>query len=165
MREIETSQLVNTIAGQRFLLYAFLQLSYSIGSIWNLPVIKILRVEIDNEGNPMYFTTYEEWLKYVRTSDLEEIVLPEVKTLELEKVLKDLNWEYKLEIKHNLTPVDPEVIIIYLNDCSLVKRAEYIVLAFTLINGVGKEIVPVCGEFTMEKYKDHLFQQLYWLSK
>ncbi|BCU68794.1 hypothetical protein [Stygiolobus caldivivus] len=35
----------------------------------------------------MYFTTYEEWLRYVRTSGLEEIALPEVKTLELEKVL------------------------------------------------------------------------------
>lgn len=165
MREIESSQLVNTIVRQRPLFYAFLQPYYSIGNIWNLPVIRILRVETDNEGNPMYFTTYEEWLRYVRTSDLEEIVLPEVKTLELEKVLKDLKWEYRLEIIHNLTPVDPEAIIIYLNDCSLVKRAEYVVLALTLINGVGKEIIPVCGEFTMEKYKEHLFQQLYWLSK
>jgi len=47
----------------------------------------------------------------------------------------------------------------------LVKRVEYVVLSLTLINGLGEEIIPVCGEFTMDKYKEHLSQQLYWLSK
>ncbi|MFP3203485.1 MAG: hypothetical protein RXR43_15110, partial [Sulfolobus sp.] len=79
--------------------------------------------------------------------------------------MKDLGWEYKIEIKHNLTPVDRETKILYLSDCRLVKRVEYVILSLTLINGLGEEIIPVCGEFTMDKYKEHLLQQLYWLSK
>lgn len=98
----------------------------------------------------------------MRDSDLEEIVLPDVKSLDLEEVMKDLGWEYKIEIKHNLTPVDRETKILYLSDCRLVKRVEYVVLSLTLINGLGEEIIPVCGEFTMDKYKEHLLQQLYW---
>jgi hypothetical protein len=125
----------------------------------------VLRIDYDNEGNPIYFTTFDDWLKYVRDSDLEEIVLPDVKSLDLEEVMKDLGWEYKIEIKHNLTPVDRETKILYLSDCRLVKRVEYVVLSLTLINGLGEEIIPVCGEFTMDKYKEHLLQQLYWLSK
>jgi hypothetical protein len=125
----------------------------------------VLRIDYDNEGNPIYFTTFDDWLKYVRDSDLEGIVLPDVKSLELEEVMKDLGWEYKIEIKHNLTSVDRETKILYLSDCRLVKRVEYVVLSLTLINGLGEEIIPVCGEFTMDKYKEHLLQQLYWLSK
>jgi hypothetical protein len=125
----------------------------------------VLRIDYDNEGNPIYFTTFDDWLKYVRDSDLEEIVLPDVKSLDLEEVMKDLGWEYKIEIKQNLTPVDRETKILYLSDCRLVKRVEYVVLSLTLINGLGEEIIPVCGEFTMDKYKEHLLQQLYWLSK
>jgi hypothetical protein len=117
----------------------------------------VLRIDYDNEGNPIYFTTFDDWLKYVRDSDLEEIVLPDVKSLDLEEVMKDLGWEYKIEIKHNLTPVDQETKILYLSDCRLVKRVEYVVLSLTLINGLGEEIIPVCGEFTMDKYKEHLY--------
>ena len=163
MREIEslrsTTEILNNIL---LMATTYLQSSYPISSVY-APPFRVLR--IDNEGNPIYFTTFDDWLKYVRDSDLEEIVLPDVKSLDLEEVMKDLGWEYKIEIKHNLTPVDRETKILYLSDCRLVKRVEYVVLSLTLINGLGEEIIPVCGEFTMDKYKEHLLQQLYWLSK
>ncbi|WP_236609059.1 hypothetical protein [Saccharolobus islandicus] len=165
MREIEslrsTTEILNNIL---LMTTTYLQSLYPISSLY-APPFRVLRIEYDNEGNPIYFTTYGDWLKYVRDSNLEETVLPDVNSLDLEEVMKDLGWEYKIEIKHNLTPVDQEAKIIYLSDCSLVKRVEYIVLSLTLINGLGEEIIPVCGEFTMDKYKGHLSQQLYWLSK
>ncbi|BBD72370.1 hypothetical protein HS1genome_0759 [Sulfodiicoccus acidiphilus] len=80
-------------------------------------------------------------------------------------MLKDLGWKYKMETKRDITPVVQEVKVIYLTHCSLVKRVEYVVLSLTLINGLGEEIIPVYGEFTTEKYENHLLQQLYWLSK
>ncbi|BDB99792.1 hypothetical protein [Saccharolobus caldissimus] len=165
LREIVSSRSTDEIANNILLMVTvYSPPLYSISSVYALP-FRVLRIDYDNEGNPIYFTTYEDWLKYVRDSNLEEIVLPYVKPLDLEEVLKDLGWKYKIEIKRNLTPVDQEVKVIYLSDCSLVKRVEYIVLSLTLINGLGEEIIPVCGEFTMEKYKTHLLQQLYWLSK
>ncbi|BDC17380.1 hypothetical protein [Acidianus sp. HS-5] len=165
LREMESAKSTTTIINDILISTTYLQPSYSISNVYALP-FNVLRVDYDNEGNPLYFTTYEDWLNYVRNSDLEDIVLPDVKPLDLEKVLRDLKWGYKIETRRNLTDVDPEVKIVYLNDCSLVKRVEYIILSMTLINGVGKEeIIPVYGEFKMEKYKDHLLQQLYWLSK
>ena len=166
MREIESLRSTTEILYYNILLMAtrYLQSSYPISSVY-APPFSVLRIDHDNEGNPIYFTTFEDWLKYVRDSDLEEIVLPDVKSLDLEEVMKDLGWEYKIETKHNLTPVDRETKILYLSDCRLVKRVEYVVLSLTLINGLGEEIIPVCGEFTMDKYKEHLLQQLYWLSK
>jgi len=165
LREIEslrsTTEILNNIL---LMATTYLQSSYPISSVY-APPFRVLRIDYDNEGNPIYFTTFDNWLKYVRDSDLEEIVLPDVKSLDLEEVMKDLGWEYKIETKHNLTPVDRETKILYLSDCRLVKRVEYVVLSLTLINGLGEEIIPVCGEFTMDKYKEHLSQQLYWLSK
>ena len=107
LREIESLRSTTEILYYNILLMAtrYLQSSYPISSVYAPPFI-VLRTDYDNEGNPIYFTTFKDWLKYVRDYDLEEIVLPDVKSLDLEEVMKRLGWKYKIETKHNLTPVD-----------------------------------------------------------
>lgn len=127
------------------------------------PAFKVSRVEVDDEGRVIFFTEYKDWIDYVRQYDLEEVVLPDVERLDLLNALKDLGM--RPEPGKAKLPDGKEVKVVRLEDCSLLKKAEYVVFASVLINGIGEEVVPVCGELTPERYEEHLRQQLYWLSK
>ena len=70
LREIEslrsTTEILNNIL---LMAITYLQSPYPISSVY-APPFSVLRIDHDNEGNPIYFTTFEDWLKYVRDSDL-----------------------------------------------------------------------------------------------
>ncbi|WP_338598674.1 hypothetical protein V6M85_08280 [Sulfolobus tengchongensis] len=117
--------------------------------------INIIEIDVDNEGEPAFYVSYEDWLRYVKESDLQAFVIPTRGNLNIENVLKDLGiYDYKLER-------NDRGLIVHLTNCNEVDRVEYVAFILPIANGKYSpqdRIIPTCK--APPDYERHFLTQL-----
>jgi len=109
-------------------------------------------IDIDEKGEPAFYVSYDDWVNYVKSSDLQAIVFP---------TKRDFNYLDALErigIKVKSVSENKEAITIVIDDCEKLKKAEYVVFVYGVFNALSekREILPTCKGYSDEEMIRHL---------
>ena len=115
-------------------------------------VKEIENIDIDEKGEPAFYVSYDDWINYVKYSDLQAIVFP---------TKRDFNYLDALErigIKVKSVSENDEAITIVIDDCEKLKKAEYVVFVYGVFNALSekREILPTCKGYSDDEMIRHL---------
>ena len=115
-------------------------------------VKRVENIDIDERGEPAFYVSYEDWINYVKESDLQAIVFP---------TKRDFNYLDALErigIKVKSVAENEEAITIIIDDCEKLMKAEYVVFVYGVFNALSekREILPTCKGYSDEEMIRHL---------
>jgi len=115
-------------------------------------VKRVENIDIDEKGEPAFYVSYDDWINYVKNSDLQAIVFP---------TKRDFNYLDALEgvgIRVKSVTENEEAITILLDDCEKLMKAEYVVFVYGVFNALSekREILPTCKGYSDEEMIRHL---------
>jgi len=115
-------------------------------------VKKVENIDIDEKGEPAFYVSYDDWINYVKNSDLQAIVFPTKRDFEYLDALE------RIGIKVKSVTENEEVITIIIDDCEKLMKAEYVVFVYGVFNALleKREILPTCKGYSDEEMIRHL---------
>ena len=124
-------------------------------------VKKVEKIDVDERGEPAFYVSYEDWINYVKNSDLQAIVFPTKDDFDYLDALE------RVGIKIKSVSENDEAITILIDDCEKLTKAEYIVFVYSLFNTLSrkKEFLPTCIGYSREEMIRHLDTSLEFLGK
>jgi len=124
-------------------------------------VKKVEKIDINERGEPAFYVSYEDWINYVKESDLQAIVFPTKEDFDCLDALT------KVGIKVKSVTENEEAITILIDDCAKLIKAEYIVFVYSLSNTLSrkKEFLPTCIGYSEKEMIRHLDTSLEFLGK
>jgi len=124
-------------------------------------VKKVEKIDVDERGEPAFYVSYEDWINYVKNSDLQAIVFPTKDDFDYLDALE------RVGIKIKSVSENDEAITIVIDDCEKLIKAEYIVFVYSLFNTLSrkKEFLPTCIGYSKEEMIRHLDTSLEFLGK
>jgi len=124
-------------------------------------VKKVEKIDVDERGEPAFYVSYEDWINYVKNSDLQAIVFPTKDDFDYLDALE------RIGIKVKSVTENEDAITILIDDCEKLIKAEYIVSVYSLFNALSrkKEFLPTCIGYSREEMIRHLDTSLEFLGK
>jgi len=124
-------------------------------------VKKVEKIDVDERGEPAFYVSYEDWINYVKNSDLQAIVFPTKDGFDYLDALE------RIGIKIKSVTENDDALTIVIDDCEKLVKAEYIVFVYSLFNTLSKkkEFLPTCTGYSKEEMIRHLDTSLEFLGK
>ena len=124
-------------------------------------VKKVEKITVDERGEPAFYVSYEDWINYVKNSDLQAIVFPTKRNFDY------LDAITRIGIKIKSIAENEDAITIIMDNCVKLMKAEYIVFVYSLFNTLSKkkEFLPTCIGYSKEEFLRHVNTSLEFLEK
>jgi len=124
-------------------------------------VKKIEKITIDERGEPAFYVSYDDWINYVKNSDLQAIVFP------TKEDFNHLDAIIRIGIKIKSVTENEDAITILIDECAKLIKAEYIVFVYSLFNTLSKkkEFLSTCIGYSNEEFLRHVNTSLDFLDK
>jgi len=122
---------------------------------------KVEKINVDERGEPAFYVSYEDWINYVKNSDLQAIVFPTKDDFDYLDALE------RVGIKVKSVTENEDAITILIDDCAKLTKAEYILSVYSLFNALSrkKEFLPTCIGYSKEEFLRHTNTYLDFLDK
>jgi len=115
-------------------------------------VRKVENIDIDEKGEPAFYVSYDDWINYVKNSDLQAIVFPTKRDFDYLDALEGVGIRVKSVTENE------EAITVLINECEKLIKAEYIAFVYCVFNALSekREILPTCVGYSDEEMLRHL---------
>jgi len=124
-------------------------------------VKKVEKIDVDERGEPAFYVSYDDWINYVKNSDLQAIVFPTKRDFDY------LDAITRIGIKIKSVSENEDAITTLIDDCEKLIKAEYIVFVYSVFNTLSKkkEFLPTCSGYSKKEMIRHLDTSLEFLGK
>jgi len=124
-------------------------------------VKKVEMIDIDEKGEPAFYVSYDDWINYVKNSDLQAIVFPTKHDFDYLDALERIGIMVKSVTENE------DTIIVLITECEKLVKAEYIAFVYGIFNAHSerREILPTCVGYSKEEIHRHLEISFSFLEK